>query len=401
MTYISDPMVKKAVEELGSAFHEFKQTHEEQLKALEKKNADPLMEEKMERLSDALDKASERIQKLSTLNQRPSLLPSAPHDTHRDAFLQYLCKGEEHNLKPLETKRYNEKVKEEGGFFLPEALELHIYNALLEQSPMRSVASKIETSRHQYEVLMPRTPHEMIWGNEIKEGVRAKGGHSVSFDKKTFPLFQMMALTRLSSTLLEDSQFRIEFWFLDEIGKTMIAEEKRVFAHGDGKEMPLGLMLVPTSKDVEFDKIQALSTGLDNVFPKENPDEIIMDLMNLLPSEYLNGSVFMGSKEIISMVRRMKDQNGQYLLLPNLTGKPGSTFFGYPVVQYDSLQVNDKTKSLFFGNFKEGWTIVDRPGISTMRDPYSAKPDIDLLVRKRIGGGLNNANALKVLHLKK
>lgn len=53
--------------------------------------------------------------------------------------------------------------------------------------------------------------------------------------------------------------------------------------------------------------------------------------------------------------------------------------------------------SIAFGNFREGYTIVDRAGISMLRDPFSAKPHVLFYTRKRVGGGVTNFEAIKTL----
>jgi len=53
--------------------------------------------------------------------------------------------------------------------------------------------------------------------------------------------------------------------------------------------------------------------------------------------------------------------------------------------------------SIAFGDFRESYTIVDRAGISMLRDPDSAKPHILFYTRKRVGGAVVNDEAIKTL----
>ena len=41
--------------------------------------------------------------------------------------------------------------------------------------------------------------------------------------------------------------------------------------------------------------------------------------------------------------------------------------------------------------------IVDRAGVRVLRDPYSNKPYVMFYVTKRVGGGVQNFDAIKVL----
>jgi HK97 family phage major capsid protein len=53
--------------------------------------------------------------------------------------------------------------------------------------------------------------------------------------------------------------------------------------------------------------------------------------------------------------------------------------------------------AIAFGDFQRGYLIVDRPGVRVLRDPYSAKPYVLFYTTKRVGGGVQNFDAIKVL----
>ncbi len=50
-----------------------------------------------------------------------------------------------------------------------------------------------------------------------------------------------------------------------------------------------------------------------------------------------------------------------------------------------------------FGDFAKGYLIVDRAGLRVLRDPYSAKPYVLFYTTKRVGGGVQNFDAIKLL----
>jgi HK97 family phage major capsid protein len=50
-----------------------------------------------------------------------------------------------------------------------------------------------------------------------------------------------------------------------------------------------------------------------------------------------------------------------------------------------------------YGDMRETYQIVDRVGIRTLRDPYSAKPYVEFYSTKRVGGDVVNFNALKFM----
>ena len=50
-----------------------------------------------------------------------------------------------------------------------------------------------------------------------------------------------------------------------------------------------------------------------------------------------------------------------------------------------------------FGDMRETYTIVDRIGIRTLRDPYSSKPYVEFYTTARVGGDALNFDAMKFL----
>jgi HK97 family phage major capsid protein len=50
-------------------------------------------------------------------------------------------------------------------------------------------------------------------------------------------------------------------------------------------------------------------------------------------------------------------------------------------------------------DFKRSYTILDRVGISVLRDPYTAKGRVKFYTTKRVGGGVNNFEGIKLLKM--
>jgi HK97 family phage major capsid protein len=50
-----------------------------------------------------------------------------------------------------------------------------------------------------------------------------------------------------------------------------------------------------------------------------------------------------------------------------------------------------------FGDFAAGYIVNDRIGVRVLRDPYSNKPFVMFYATKRVGGGVLDPNAIRVL----
>ena len=101
-----------------------------------------------------------------------------------------------------------------------------------------------------------------------------------------------------------------------------------------------------------------------------------------------------------ALVRKAKDSYGAYIWNPGIaTGQP-ATLFGYPVASFEDMPAPASgSLSIAVGDMREAYQIVDRVGIRTLRDPYSAKPYVEFYTTKRVGGDVVNFEAIKLVRL--
>jgi HK97 family phage major capsid protein len=99
-----------------------------------------------------------------------------------------------------------------------------------------------------------------------------------------------------------------------------------------------------------------------------------------------------------SAVRKFKDTTGNYIWQPGLSAEQAPTLFGYPVTEAEDMpDIASNSLSIAFGDFARGYLVVDRIGIRVLRDPYSAKPYVLFYTTKRVGGGVQNFEAIKLM----
>jgi HK97 family phage major capsid protein len=92
--------------------------------------------------------------------------------------------------------------------------------------------------------------------------------------------------------------------------------------------------------------------------------------------------------------------DGQYLWQPSTQAGQPATLLGYPVTEMAAMPtVAANALAVAFGDFREGYLIVDRIGVRVLRDPYTNKPYVMFYTTKRVGGGLLNPDAIKVLKI--
>jgi len=71
---------------------------------------------------------------------------------------------------------------------------------------------------------------------------------------------------------------------------------------------------------------------------------------------------------------------------------------GFPIAESEDMpDFGADTFALAFGDFNRGYLIVDRIGVRVLRDPYSSKPYVLFYTTKRVGGGVQNFEAIKLM----
>jgi HK97 family phage major capsid protein len=139
-------------------------------------------------------------------------------------------------------------------------------------------------------------------------------------------------------------------------------------------------------------------TGVDAAFPSTNPADKLIDLVYSVKAGYRANAHFVMNRSTQSVVRKMKDGDGAYLWQPSTKPGEASTLMGFPVAESEDMpNMAADSHSIAFGDFRRGYLIVDRVGIRVLRDPYSAKPYVLFYTTKRVGGGVQDFDAIKLL----
>lgn len=400
---MSTYLIKNAVEELGKAFHEFKEANDSRLSNLEKSADDTLVTQKISRLNAALDGAQEKLQNLSLMARRPSFpnSSSGEGETVNKAFSDFLKTGNDSAMRnlPLCAKTLTGKRPEDGGYFLPQNITGEIHSALTRYSIMREVSRVVQVSRHEYEVIVSsdQSPN-ILWSDDENPGEESK---QPALARIAIPVCQMYQRICVSQNLLDDSAVNIERWIADTAARTMAIEENRSFVNGDGNGQPRGFLTYPVSEKEEAGKLQVIRTGQKGLFPQANSEEALLNLFNSLAPEYLHDAVWVMPRSTLAAVRGMKNTSGNYLWQPPLSADlKNASLLGFPVVVMDDMPALEKGKetiSAAFGNFKEGYTIADREGMVIIRDHLTKKPLIEFLLHRRVGAGVIDFRAIKLL----
>lgn len=382
---------------LAQAFQEYKSTNDARLKELETKGgADAAFLEKMTRLDQAIDQKIDQLQKLEIAYKRPSLEANNGSASYLDleqkaTFLKYVRRGE---TGEREMKTLSATTNQDGGYLIPQIVVDRIGEDLQAHSPIRRLASVMEISSSSVDLLLDKKGAEAGWVGETDE---RPATNTPEVQKLNIPVHELYAKPRATQKLLDDAQINVEEWLAQTIALKMAQMENQSFLSGDGDKKPKGIFSYETvSGDIwTWGKLEHVAVAGEDITMND-----LINLMSALKPDLVSQACWLMSRSALAEVRKLKGSDGYYLWQPTLGDSFKSSLFGYPIEIADDMPAYRKREAstpILFGNFKRGYQIVDRSGIYTLRDPFTAKPYVEFYTTKRVGGDVVQFEAIKIL----
>ena len=349
-------------------------------------------------------KQDERMNKLDrktmTAGARPALAAAASIEApHQKAFAAYLRSGDDDALRGLEMegKALSTAVAADGGYLVDPQTSETVNGVLSSTASIRAIANVVAVDATSYDVLVDHTEMGAGWATETDPSVET--GTPV-IDRITIPLHELSALPKASQRLLDDSAFDIEGWLAGRIAEKFARSEASAFISGDGIDKPAGfLTATAVGNDTwTWGNLGYVATGTDGDFDAVNPGDAVIDLVYALGAQYRANASFVMNSKTAGSVRKLKDNDGRFLWSDSLAAGEPARLLGYPVlIAEDMPDVASDAAAIAFGDFGAGYTVAERPDLRVLRDPFSAKPHVLFYATKRVGGGISDYAAIKLL----
>jgi HK97 family phage major capsid protein len=130
-------------------------------------------------------------------------------------------------------------------------------------------------------------------------------------------------------------------------------------------------------------------------------DELI-DLFYSLRAPYRKNAVFIMNDATVKLIRKLKDNTGQYLWQPALTAGTPDTILNRPVYTSSFAPLAEGgALAIAFGDFSYYW-IADRQGRSFQRlnELFAATGQVGFKATQRVDGKLILPESVKLLQMK-
>lgn len=386
--------VNKTIEELGRAFEEFKATHTQELKALKQGAGTADIQAKLDKLNADMDRLQRETEDAHTKIAAAQMGIGASAGK-KDA--EYTAAFQAHMKKGEIQAALNKGADDEGGYLAPTEWDRTITDKLVLVSPMRQICGVQTTSKNAYTKLFNVGGTGSGW---VGETAARPETNTAEFAPLTFTTGEIYANPAATQQILDDAEINLESWLAGEVQTEFAKQEGLAFVSGDGTNKPKGILTYVTggtnAAAHPFGAIKQVNSGAAAAITADG----IIDLIYDLPSTFTGNARFIMNRKTQGVIRKLKDGQGNYLWQPSYVAGQPATLAGFAVTEVpDMPDVAANANAIMFGDFKQGYLIVDRIGVRVLRDPYTKKPYVLFYTTKRVGGGVVNPECLRAMKI--
>lgn len=346
------------------------------------------IEQKAASANAAVVALTQRFDKLEAKFNRPSAansnVPGADNDNaelEQKAFNAFVRRGIE-RMPVEEQKALTVAVDANGGCLAPEEFGGEIFKGIVQWSPIRAYAKVVQIASAEIKYPRRLTGTAATWVSEIAD--RTESG--MTFEQATFTPYELATFSDVSVQLLEDNAYNLEGYLQDDFAESFGKTEATSFVTGNGTGKPKGLLAAGTGI-AEVNTGAAATLGTD-------PASTIIGVYHGVPSVVAQNGVWLMNRTTLGTLRKVKDGDGRFIMLDPITAGMPVTLLGRPIVEaIDMPDIGAGAFPIIFGDLS-GYRIVDRVGLSILRDPYSlaTKGQVRFHARKRVGGDVTHAD---------
>ena len=316
-----------------------------------------------------------------------------PSKQYEKDFHNYLKTGNALNLRAAGSEGTNAN----GGYICPDGLDKRVVELLTPRSTIRRNATIIQAAGKNYQRPYKKTGITSGW---IGETGSRTATDAQEYDVITATVGELYAFPQYTQNFLADTWYNFEEGFARDLAISFSDKEETAFVSGDGSNKPNGILaaLREAKDDTQrtWNKLQQINTESATGITL-NSLYAIKDSLNYAYRS--NAKWYMSTSTYTALQQTLVDGEHRGIFgRGDVSQNMPETLLGYPIEIDDYMPaVAANACPIIFGDMRQGYAILERPGIGVLRDMYSNKPYIGLYSIKRVGGLIQDYRALKVL----
>jgi len=286
------------------------------------------------------------------------------------------------------------------GILVPEEIAKEIVRYSMDGNPMRELANVVTISTDSYANLDEYTDAGCGW---IGEGATTSETTTPNTGKQTIYVRDMYAQPYATQQVIDDAAYDLEGFISGSVSRAFSKLENTAFFTGTGITSPFGILSATTVADASWarGKVGYIAAGSTSAIS----GDCLIDLQDSLADEYSSNATWLMKKPTFTALRKLKagTSGANLYLLWNpeiVNGKLENMFMGSPVRKCSGMSaIAENAYPVAYGDFRQAYNIVDRVGIRLIRDNITSKGKVIFYTTKRVGGGIRNTEAYKLLKM--
>ena len=431
--------LKQLIEAQGTAWDEYKKTNDQRMKEIEAKGAaDPLHDEKLAAIDATLKSITGDYKKLHAEHEElakktarpgaggdpaailrevkafnlsvkahamrlnrplPAAIDAEGLEAYKKSFDEALRKAA-HDLSGEERKALSVGSDPSAGWLAPPEMEQSLDRIVSDAGAIGALARTVTIGSGVYKKPVNAGGAGFGgWGGETTEPSETG---IPSLKMLEFPVGLSWAMPLATQEILEDATFDVAGWLMDEGSLIFTENEAQGYVDGDGVNKPRGILSYPIVANASYawGKVGYVASGAASAFASTNPSDKLIDLQHALKRQYRGNANWVMNDATLGQIRKFKDGQGNYLWVPGLAAGMIGQLLGSPVATDDFMpDVGTDAYAIAYADFMRAYVRVVRRGLTVLVDPYTAKPYVKYWMTRRIGGGIQMFEAIKVMKI--
>ena len=393
--------IKGLVDKQNEAWGEFTRKNDELIKAKADGKAVSDLQATVDKLNASFKSINDEVTEIAKKANRPATdgkSGSPEKAAYKTAFQQFLRKGDDTGLADLQQKAYNSGSGPDGGYLVDEQMDTEILRVVSVTSAIGRLARNVTIGTDTFKKVAKTAG---MSARRVGPGAGGDETTNPKYAELEFVVHTAEAEPWLHNETLADAIIDLETDLANEaaISFAELAGSEFAVSTGVGSARGITAYDMVANASYAWGKLGFIASGGAGAFAASNPGDALINLQHALKAQYRPGAAFVLSDATLASVRQMKDGSGNfYLWQPDPLAGFGGRLLGSPVEIDDNMPtIAANSFSIAYGNFAQGYVVVNRSGTVVIRDNVTAKGKTKFNFRRRFGGGVQNFEAIKLL----
>lgn len=301
----------------------------------------------------ALDKTIEAKREARSLTMMDDETPKTPEEKEEKRSTEEL------EARAFETylreQRAGEMKKGDNGAVIPQTIANRIIDTVKQVAPIYALTTKFNVKG---KLQFPVAKNAITTGYQTEFADIAST--AVGFDNVELDGYLIGALSKVSVSLINNAQFDIVGYVVNKIAQS-IAEFLE-------KELIVGATNIKGITDASYEDkgVKKVETATKGALIADD----LIDTQAALKMNVQDGCQWLMNQAMLTKVRKLKDNNGQYILNPDLRAGFGFELLGKPVMISDEMPAD----TVIYGNWSAMYVNIQEDiNIRQLNEVYAAQ----------------------------